>query len=363
MQLWLQQRQQKQLKPSQLKLFFRQLRDIHKYLGNDTTLASGAIQEKLEAFMVGHQVDMQLVQDITAQATEEAKAWRAKRQEQYQEWLQAACEGGMRGLYRALKSPENNQARPYREQSGELRPHLRRMEWKVVWQPLPGNKQMADPLFDQLYAGAQAQLKEVGPLTDNQVAKVLKKMAKKAAGPDGLSAQMLRALQPDQVSLVAQAFWEWEHTGQMPETVTMTLVALLAKKETEERPIGLTSYAYRAWCRARYQLHDDWARQYQFSAPWDRATKGMSSLEVAVARVMKGEMHRQSGKIGITLLLDLKGFYENVSHKALVASAFKHKYPPLLLHGAMQVYRGKRHLCAEGMVSAPLAATKGIVHA
>ena len=89
----------------------------------------------------------------------------------------------------------------------------------------------------------------------------------------------------------------------------------------------------------------------------------MSSLEVAVARVMKGEMHRQSGKIGITLLLDLKGFYENVSHKALVASAFKHKYPPLLLHGAMQVYRGKRHLCAEGMVSAPLAATKGIVHA
>ena len=134
MQLWLQQRQQKQLKPSQLKLFFRQLRDIHKYLGNDTTLASGAIQEKLEAFMVGHQVDMQLVQDITAQATEEAKAWRAKRQEQYQEWLQAACEGGMRGLYRALQSPENNQARPYREQSGELRPHLRRMECKVVWQ-------------------------------------------------------------------------------------------------------------------------------------------------------------------------------------------------------------------------------------
>ena len=129
--------------------------------------------------------------------------------------------------------------------------------WEHAWEK--GSR-----LFDQLYAGAQAQLKEVGPLTDNQVAKVLKKMAKKAAGPDGLSAQMLRALQPDQVSLVAQAFWEWEHTGQMPETVTMTLVALLAKKETEERPIGLTSYAYRAWCRARYQLHDDWARQYQF---------------------------------------------------------------------------------------------------
>ena len=99
-------------------------------------------------------------------------------------------------------------------------------------------------------------------------------MAKKASGPDGLSAQMLRALEPDQVALVAQAFRTWEATGQMPETVTMTLVALLPKKATEERPIGLTSYAYRAWCRARYHLHEDWARQYKQHSPWDRAIKG-----------------------------------------------------------------------------------------
>ena len=101
---------------------------------------------------------------------------------------------------------------------------------------------------------------------------------------------MLRALEPDQVALVAQAFRTWEATGQMPETVTMTLVALLPKKATEERPIGLTSYAYRAWCRARYHLHEDWARQYKQHSPWDRAIKGMSSLEVAVTRVIKGEV-------------------------------------------------------------------------
>ena len=135
----------------------------------------------------------------------------------------------------------------------------------------------------------------------------------------------------------------------MSETVTMTLVALLPKKATEERPIGLTSYAYRAWCRARYHLHEDWARQYKQHSPWDRAIKGMSSLEVAVTRVIKGEVLRQSGKTGITLLLDLKGFYENVDHAALVAAAFRHNYPPLLLHGAMQIYRGKRHLCAENI--------------
>ena len=294
-------------------------------------------------------------------AREEACAWRAQRQKQYQEWLEGACEGGMRGLYRALKTPENSQARPYRDQSGELRPHLRRKEWKAVWQPLPGNQVQQHQLFDQLKAGAQEQLARVGPLTDEAVGKVLCKMAKKAGGPDGLSAQMLRALEPDQVSLVARAFRTWENTGQMPETVTMTLVALLPKKATEERPIGLTSYAYRAWCRARYHLHEDWARQYRQHSPWDRAIKGMSSLEVAVTRVLKGEVTRQSGKTGITLLLDLKGFYENVDHAALVAAAFLHNYPPLLLHGAMHIYRGKRHLCAENMLSAPLVATKGIV--
>ena len=72
-------------------------------------------------------------------------------------------------------------------------------------------------LFDQLKAGAQEQLARVGPLTDETVGKVLCKMAKKAGGPDGLSAQMLRALEPDQVSLVAKAFRTWENTGQMPE--------------------------------------------------------------------------------------------------------------------------------------------------
>ena len=177
-----------------------------------------------------------------------------------------------------------------------------------MWQPLPGNQAQQDPLFDQLAAGAILQLEQLGPLQDEAVAKVLRKMTKKAVGADGLSAQMFRALKPDQVALVAQAFREWEATGRMPETVTMTLVTLLAKKETEERPIGLTSYAYRAWCKTRYQLYEEWARQYKAAAPWDRAVKGLSSLEVVVTRVMKGELHRQSGKTGITLLLDLKGF-------------------------------------------------------
>ena len=216
-------------------------------------------------------------------------------------------------------------------------------------------------MFAELRRKAAEELRQVGPLTNKQVEEALRKMAKKACGPDGLTGPMLKALEPDQVALVAEAFRTWEATGVMPETATMSLVALLPKKESEERPIALTSYAYRAWCKSRYPLHEEWARQYQLSSPWDRAIKNHSSLEVAVTRVMTGEMHRQNQKSGITLLLDLRGFYENVSHKDLIASAFKHHYPALLLHGAMQLYRGKRHLCAENMVSAPLVATQGIL--
>ena len=188
-------------------------------------------------------------------------------------------------------------------------------------------------MFEELRHKAAEELRQVGPLTNKQVEEALRKMAKKACGPDGLTCPMLKTLEPDQVALVAEAFRTWEATGVMPETATMSLVALLPKKESEERPIALTSYAYRAWCKSRYPLHDEWARQYQLSSPWDRAVKNHSSLEVAVTRVMKGEMHRQNQKSGITLLLDLKGFYENVSHKDLIVSAFKHHYPALLLHG------------------------------
>ena len=216
-------------------------------------------------------------------------------------------------------------------------------------------------LFVELRHKAAEELRQVEPLTNKQVEEALRKMAKKACGPDGLTGPMLKALEPDQVALVAEAFRTWKATGVMPETATMSLVALLPKSESEERPIALTSYAYRAWCKSRYLLHDEWARQYQLSSPWDRAVKNHSSLEVAVTRVMKGEMHRQNQKSGITLLLDLKGFYENVFHKDLIAGAFKHHYPTLLLHGAMHLYRGKRHLCAENMVSAPLVATQGIL--
>ena len=96
---------------------------MHQYMDTDGAADPGATQVKLEAYMIGHDVDLSQVQEVLDKAREEACAWRAQRQKQYQEWLEGACEGGMRGLYRALKTPKNSHARPYRDQSGELRPH------------------------------------------------------------------------------------------------------------------------------------------------------------------------------------------------------------------------------------------------
>ena len=272
-QLWIQQRQERPLKPSQVKLFIRHLQHVKHMLEPEEHSQAEFLRTELEKFVIGHPTNMTLVSTVVANAKEAAREWRKSQQESYQTWLQGAVEGGMRGLYKSLKKPENIQARPYREDSSELRPHLRRQAWKQVWKPQADNSPEDHHLFEELRQKAAEELRQVGPLTDKQVAEALRKMAKKACGPDGLTGPMLKALEPNQVTLVAEAFRTWEATGVMPEAATMSLVALLPKKESEERPIALTSYAYRAWCKSRYPLHEEWARQYQLSSPWDRAVK------------------------------------------------------------------------------------------
>ena len=120
MQLWVLQKQERPLKPSQFRLFKRQLGQLHQFWDPESLENPGDIQAKLEAYMIGHQVDVTAVQMVLQKAKEEAQEWQKQRQAQYQKWLEGACEGGMRGLYKALRSPENVQVRPYREQSGEL---------------------------------------------------------------------------------------------------------------------------------------------------------------------------------------------------------------------------------------------------
>ena len=116
-QLWIQQRQERPLKPSQVRLFIRQLQHIKHMLEPAEQSKAEFLRTELENFVIGHPTNMTLVNTVVANAKEAAREWRNRQQEGYQAWLQGAVEGGMRGLYKSLKKPENIQARPYREAS------------------------------------------------------------------------------------------------------------------------------------------------------------------------------------------------------------------------------------------------------
>ena len=165
---------------------------------------------------------------------------------QYKQWVEAACEGGVKGLYRAIKSPETNLLRPYRDKPLELRPHLRRAEWRDLW---IGPKQDGSPLqaaLDRLKEEAILQRQTWAAITPKMLRKAIKQMSDKTGGPDGLTAPMLKNLSEAQIEEMAGHLNSWELTGEMPQAVTTSVVAMLPKKIDKERPIALTSMAYRA---------------------------------------------------------------------------------------------------------------------
>ena len=136
---------------------------------------------------------------------------------------------------------------------------------------------------------------------------------------------------------------------------------MLAKNEKVERPIGLTHYAYRAWARTKWNLYETWASEFGSRTPWDQAKKGVSSLDVALARIIRHETARSQKRSGVTLLLDLEAFYENIQHDKVIEQGIRQGFPPIILNAAMEVYQGPRYLEGEGALSAPVRSTKGII--
>ena len=92
-------------------------------------------------------------------------------------------------------------------------------------------------------------------------------MATKAPGLDGLTAPMLKKASPAQLQEAGGSHQQLGAEGTMPGPVLTTRVAMLPKKPERERPIGLTSFGYRIWARARWPLYESWAQQYVPAAP------------------------------------------------------------------------------------------------
>ena len=291
----------------------------------------------------------------------EEKTWQDQRTKEYKEWLQGATDSYLRPLFRSIKKPEQTLVRPFRELPAEIRPHERRKQWAKVWKPNPGNLVVETPIRHALREAAKAEAKAQGKAFSGDLERVAKKMKKKAPGPDGWTIEFLKSMEENGINELTQEMKEWEVQGKLPGQVCITLITMLAKNEKAERPIGLTHYAYRAWARTKWPQYEEWARSFELATPWDQAKKGVSSLDVALARIIRHETARSQKRSGVTLLLDLEAFYENIQHERLMEQGLQQKFPSMILNAAMDVYQGPRYLEGEGALSAPIRSTKGII--
>ena len=303
----------------------------------------------------------QLRSHIKTLCTQELNQWQQQRSEDYKQWLQGAVASYLRPLFRSIKKPEQTLVRPFRTLPAEIRPHARRRQWVQVWKPNPGNCIRDSPSRKKLRELATTQARQLGKACVGDLKKVSKAMPKKAPGPDGWTSEFIKDLDEGGMDTLTQEMREWELTGRLPGQVCITLITMLAKNDRVERPIGLTHYAYRAWARTKWKLYEAWATDFGSRAPWDQARKGVSSLDVALARIIRHETARSQKRSGVTLLLDLEAFYENIQQDKVIEQGIQQGFPPIILNAAMDIYQGPRYIEGEGALSAPVRSTKGII--
>ena len=279
----------------------------------------------------------------------------------YEAWLQGDGKNHLRHLYRALKTEENITTRPFADLAVEVKPHARRAWWADMWAPsgLSGTHGTNPRLALQNKARQQAA--NLPPISAEEWNSLLKKVPNKAPGPDGWCYEMLRALPYEAILELASMVRQWEIEAQFPQHCDITQYAMLPKNETSERPIGLTHVLHRIFCKARWHLITEWENSYNPTSPWNQAKAGNSSLDTALRRLIRAETNKREKRHTITLLLDLTSLYETVPHWQLLAQGVRHSFPPLLLERALSLYSGSRYIEAQGSLSRPIRAARGLI--
>ena len=128
-------------------------------------------------------------------------------------------------------------------------------------------------------------------------------------------------------------------------------VCMLPKRPEIERPITLTSITYRIWCFARRAHVQKWMQDTQADTAWDRATPGNTCLQVALQRLLQGEVSRVNSKRVIGVLIDLETFYGCVDLHMLADRLHEADFPPVIGTLAPQAYAGERQIVSEDVLS------------
>ncbi|CAE7227892.1 unnamed protein product [Symbiodinium sp. CCMP2456] len=280
---------------------------------------------------------------------------------QYQQWLEGASQGGLRPLFRNLSKHEAHVTRPYTDLALEIRPHARRKHWAALWRPGGDSPTQGTEARAALQRAARLQAQQLEAITPEKLSKAFAKLPAKAPGPDGWSYEMLKAMPEEACAELADHLRRWEVEASFPQHIDLTQYAMLAKSQEAERPIGLTHVLHRVFCKMRWDLIREWEKDYGPQSPWNQAKAGNSSLDTALRRVLRAELSKREGQATITLLLDLTSFYETVPHQVLLLKGVEHHFPALLLERALSCYEGSRYIEAQGALSRPVRATRGLI--
>ncbi|CAE7267823.1 unnamed protein product [Symbiodinium sp. CCMP2592] len=264
----------------------------------------------------------------------------AQQADQYAEWLEEATGSHLGPLFRAIKSHELVLERPFQDCDGLRRVFERHEHWARVWHGSVFPQPFSHPLLAELRSRAVSHASSLAPLTVPDLQKLLKKGGKKKGGPDGWSYPALRALDPAALQLVADFLARAEAEVLLPFQLTC---ALLPKSADKERPISLLPCLWRLWARARWKDVATWTSAYSHDHPWDRAVPGQASKTHIVS-----------------LFLDLRGFFDSVSYERLLLQGLAHRFPPLHLWFALQVYQGPRCLVADSIAATPIFPGRGV---
>ena len=295
-----------------------------------------------------------------AKASKHAQA--EKERADFMAWILGAEKASLGPVYKAIKNLEQTTLRPYRDKSLLCRAYLRMEFWAHIWD---GNliKTQTEPSAarTRLKAEALEQADSFPPLDWEEVKQVCQKTGNKKGGIDGWSYKAVKNLTDQGYQLLTDLFQEMERSVSIPFQLQVVQVALLPKSETKERPISLTSVLWRIWTKLCRTCLAAWLKEYSRTSGFDSAVPGHTSLDAALARLIRAEDHKFRGQTFITLFCDLEGFYDVVSHERLAQQGAALGFPSLLLELAIQLYEGPRCLYGEGVASPSIWPQRGML--
>ena len=319
------------------------------------------MQDKLWT-LTGHWDD-QMAAQLERQANQQEQ--KAKEQvldeetQQYREWLVKGYTKGFKALFKCLKRSEEPYQRPFQEVPYIERMQKRWQQWDQIWHIR--DEPIHIPNAEEIEQRGFQAAKELPEIKLEHAMRIIRRLGQKAAGPDGISNDLLKALPWEGVKELIYMMREVELTGKAPKQWITSMVTMIPKNSSIERPIALVSVIHRLWCRLRKDLIDTWQAGLTTTMPWERAIPGNQCLTIAISRLLRTETFQANQKSVISVLCDLSTFYDRIDLVKLCQRWEATQFPAVQSMMATKLYTGMRMMEAEGEISHPYYTERGIL--